>query len=72
MSTLGVFVSQLAGGILAVLVAPLVHIIVPSGPWAPILAGAMFGFGILMPLAFAAGVWKYGVLTLDVESLPGQ
>jgi len=71
-STLGVFVSQLAGGILAVLVAPLVHIIVPSGPWAPILAGAMFGFGILMPLAFAAGVWKYGVLTLDVESLPGQ
>jgi hypothetical protein len=67
---LGVFVSQLAGGILSALVAPLVHVVAPTGPWAAIVAGAMFGFAILMPISFAAGIWKYGVLGLDIETLP--
>jgi hypothetical protein len=67
---LGVFVSQLAGGILAALVSPLVHVIAPPGPWAAAVAGAIFGFGTLMPISFAAGIWKYGVLDLDIETVP--
>lgn len=64
---LGVFVSQLGGGVLAVLVSPLIHIVAPAGPWEPLIAGALFGFGILMPIAFGSGVWRYGVLDLDVD-----
>lgn len=64
---LGVLISQLGGGVLAVLVSPLVHVVAPAGPWEALVAGALFGFGILMPLAFGAGVWRYRVLELDAD-----
>ena len=61
-TTLAMLVSQLAGGVLTILVVPLLNLVGPSGPWVTIAAALLFGFGVLMPLAFAIGVWKYRLL----------
>ena len=66
----GIIVSQLAGGVLAILVIPLLHFVAPSGPWVAIASALLAAFGVLMPLAFAAGIWTFGVLTLDIDDLP--
>ena len=67
-----ILVSQMAGGVLTILIIPLLHLIAPTGPWVTIAAVLLFGFGLLMPLAFAGGVWKFGVLELDPESPPSS
>ncbi len=66
----GIIVSQLAGGVLAILIIPLLHFVAPSGPWVAVASALLSGFGVLMPLAVALGIWKYGALTLDVDELP--
>jgi len=70
LTTLWILISQMAGGVLAILIIPLLHLVAPTGPWVTIAAVLLFAFGLLMPLAVAAGVWKYRVLELDPESLP--
>ena len=67
-----ILVSQMAGGVLTILIIPLLHLVAPTGPWVTIAAVLLFGFGLLMPLAFAGGVWKFGVLELDPESPPSS
>lgn len=69
-TTLWILISQMAGGVLTILIIPLLHLIAPTGPWVTIAAVLLLAFGLLMPLAFAAGVWKYRVLELDPESPP--
>jgi hypothetical protein len=69
-TTLSILISQMGGGVLTILIIPLLHLIAPTGPWVTIAAVLLFAFGLLMPLAFGAGVWKYRVLDLDPESLP--
>jgi hypothetical protein len=66
----GIIVSQLAGGVLALLIIPLLRFVTPTGPWVTIAAGLLFGFGLLMPSAFAIGVWKFRVLDLNINDLP--
>ena len=56
---LTILISQLAGGALTILVVPLLHLIAPAGPWVTIASAMLFGFGLLMPMAFAGAVWKY-------------
>jgi hypothetical protein len=65
-----ILISQMAGGVLAILIVPLLHLVAPAGPWVTIAAALLFAFGLLMPLAFAAGVWRYRVLELDPEGAP--
>lgn len=67
---MGILVSQLAGGVLAILIIPLLHFVAPAGPWVTIASALLFGFGLLMPIAFAAAVWKFRVLDLDINDLP--
>jgi hypothetical protein len=67
---MGILVSQLAGGVLAILIVPLLHLVAPAGPWVTIAAALLFGFGLLMPIAIAAGIWKFRVLDLDINGLP--
>jgi len=67
---MGILISQLAGGALAILIIPLLHFVAPSGPWVTVAAALLFGFGLVMPLAFAAAVWKFRVLDLDIDDLP--
>jgi hypothetical protein len=61
-TALAILISQLAGGVLTILVVPLLHFIAPSGPFRMIAAGLLFGFGLLFPIAFAVGVWKYRLI----------
>jgi hypothetical protein len=58
-TTLAILISQLAGGVLTILVVPLLHFVTAPGPLATIAAVMLFGFGLLFPIAFAIGAWKY-------------
>jgi hypothetical protein len=69
-TTYWILISQMAGGVLTILIIPLLRFVAPTGPWVTIAAVLLFAFGLLMPIAFAAGVWKYRVLDLDPEGLP--
>jgi hypothetical protein len=69
-TTIWILISQMGGGVLTILIIPLLHLVAPAGPWVAMAAALLFAFGLLMPLAFAAGVWKYRVLDLDVDGLP--
>jgi hypothetical protein len=60
--TLTILISQLAGGVLTILIVPVLHLAAPTGPWAAAAAALLFGAGLLFPIAFAAGVWKFRVL----------
>jgi hypothetical protein len=59
-----ILISQLGGGVLTILVIPVLHLVAPAGPWAAIAAALLFGFSLMMPIAFAAGVWKYAILSV--------
>jgi hypothetical protein len=69
-TTFWILISQMAGGVLAILIIPLLSIVAPTGPWVTMAAALLYAFGLLMPIAFAAGVWKYRVLELDAEGPP--
>jgi hypothetical protein len=71
-TTFWVLISQMAGGVLTILIIPLLHLLAPIGPWVTSAAALLFAFGLLMPLGFAAGVWKYRVLDLDPDSPPAK
>lgn len=69
-TTFWMLISQLAGGVLTILIIPLLRLVSPPGPWVTIAAALLFAAGLLMPIAFAAGVWKYRVLDLDPNAAP--
>jgi hypothetical protein len=69
-TTFWILISQMAGGVLTILIVPLLHFVAPVGPWVTITAVLLFATGLLMPLAFAAAVWKYGVLDFNPEIPP--
>jgi hypothetical protein len=69
-ATLWILISQMGGGVLTILIIPLLHLVAPTGPWATTAAVLLFAFGLLMPIAFAAGIWKYDVLSLDPDAPP--
>jgi hypothetical protein len=69
-TTLWMLISQMGGGVLAIVIIPLLRIAAPRGPWVTMAAALLFGCSMLMPAAFAAGIWKLGVLDLDIEALP--
>lgn len=63
----GILMSQLAGGALALLVvAPLQAVATES--WALAFANfTVWLLSLLTPVAYAAGVWKYGVLEIPID-----
>jgi hypothetical protein len=69
-TTFWILISQMAGGVLTILIIPLLHFVAPTGPWVTIAAVLLFATGLLMPLTFAAAVWKYGVLDFNPEIPP--
>jgi hypothetical protein len=64
-ATLAMLVSQLAGGVLAIIIVPLLHVVLPAGAWTKAATALLFAFGLLMPIAFAAAVWRLDVLLVD-------
>ena len=65
--TMWMLVSQLGGGVLTILIIPLLRLVAPTGPWVTIAAALLFGFSLLMPLAFAAAVWRFHLLELSPD-----
>jgi hypothetical protein len=63
-------VSQLGGGFLTILIVPLMRLAAPEGPWVTLASALLFACAMLMPLAFALGVWRLRVLDLDIDALP--
>jgi hypothetical protein len=69
MTTAWMLGSQMGGGVLTILIVPLLHLVAPRGPWVTIASTLLFACAMLMPVAFAIGVWKLDVLGLDIEGL---
>jgi hypothetical protein len=69
-TTLVMLISQLGGGVLTILIIPLLRLVAPTGPLVTFAAALLFACSMLMPIAFAYGVWKLGVLGLDIDALP--
>jgi hypothetical protein len=44
--------SQMGGGVLAVLVIPLLHVIGVGAPWPTIFGVLVYGFSLIMPIAY--------------------
>jgi hypothetical protein len=63
-----ILVSQIAGGTLAVLFAPVLAVVAPNGILQAILTVAIWAFGLLTPAAYAAAVWRYGVLEVSAHN----
>jgi hypothetical protein len=64
-----ILVSQVAGGTLAVLFAPVLAVVAPNGMLQSILTVAIWAFGLLTPSAYAAAVWRYGLLDVPIDAV---
>lgn len=60
-----ILLSQVAGGILAILFAPVLGVVAPDSISLLLVTTAVWALSLLTPLAFAAGVWKYRLLEID-------
>lgn len=65
-----IFIGQIGGGVLGILLAPLLRLRGLGDAFSVVVQVLMFAFGLLTPVAFAAGVWKYNVLSLEVDRRP--
>ena len=63
----GILLSQLAGGALSLLVVGPLHAVAPDSMILVAVAVTVWLLGLLTPLAFAAGIWKYDVLSIGRE-----
>lgn len=61
----GILLSQVAGGVLAVVFAPVLTAVAPGSRILGALMMTIWLLGLLTPIAFAAAVWKYKVLEVD-------
>jgi hypothetical protein len=61
--TLLILISQLAGGVLGLIVVPLVRAVFPGSALVTAASVLLVACGLLMPLAFAVGVWRDHVLS---------
>ncbi|MEX2662844.1 MAG: hypothetical protein WD227_13015 [Vicinamibacterales bacterium] len=63
----GILLSQLAGGVLGLLVLGPLTAVAPGSLAVMLVAVTVWLLGLLTPMAFAAGVWKYRVLEIPIE-----
>ena len=62
-----ILVSQIAGGMLTIVFAPVLTVLTRNDMARSGLTLAIWALGLLTPLAFAAAVWKYKVLEVSAE-----
>jgi hypothetical protein len=60
-----ILLSQVAGGVLAVVFAPVLTAVAPGSKALMAVMMTIWLLGLLTPVAFAAAVWKYKVLEVD-------
>jgi hypothetical protein len=61
-------ISQVAGGALTIVLAPVLAVLSRSGVTRSALTLVIWALGMLTPLAYAAAVWKYDVLAVSADS----
>jgi hypothetical protein len=59
--------SQIGGGMLAVVFAPALAVLAPNSIGQSVLTMIIWALGLLTPLAFAAAVWKFDVLSINPD-----
>ena len=62
-----ILVSQIAGGTLTIVFAPVLAVVTRNDMLRSGLTLAIWALGLLTPLAFAAAVWKYKVLEISAD-----
>ena len=62
-----ILLSQIAGGTLAILFAPVLAVLAPNSIMGSVLAIAIWGLGLLTPGAYALAVFRFNVLAIDPE-----
>jgi len=62
-----ILLSQIAGGTLAIVFAPLVAVIAPNSTTQSVLTVIICAVGLLTPLGYAAAVWKFNVLAVNPD-----
>ena len=62
-----ILLSQIAGGVLAIIFAPILGVIAPDSWSLTFVTTTVWALSLLTPLAFAAGVWKYRLLEIDPD-----
>ena len=60
-----ILLSQVAGGTLTILFAPVLAVLAPNSVMRVVLTVVIWALGLLTPLAYAAAVWKFDVLAVD-------
>lgn len=60
-----ILLSQIAGGTLAIVFAPLAAVLAPNSVTQSVLTVMICAFALVTPLAYAAAVWKFDVLAVD-------
>jgi hypothetical protein len=60
-----ILISQVAGGVLALVFAPAIGGAMPGSPIVTLVTLAIWMLGLLTPFAFAAAVWRYELLSVD-------
>jgi hypothetical protein len=63
----GILSSQLAGGALSLLVLGPLQVAAPGSLVLVAVALVVWLLGLLTPIAYAAGIWRYGVLSIGTE-----
>ncbi len=62
-----ILISQLAGGALALVFAPVLAVVAPNSMAQNILTITIWALGLLTPLAFASAVWQHDALSLPSD-----
>lgn len=62
-----ILISQIAGGTLAILFAPVLQTLAPDSTTLTVVTLLIWALGLLTPLAFAAAVWKHDVLAVSAD-----
>lgn len=60
-----ILISQIAGGTLALVFAPVLTVVAPDSATQAGLTLVIWALGLLTPLAVAAAVWKFDLLSID-------
>ena len=62
-----ILLSQIAGGTLAILFAPVLAVLAPNSVLQSVLTVLIWALGLLTPIAFALAVFRFNVLALDAQ-----
>ena len=62
-----ILISQIAGGTLAILFAPVLNVVAPKSILQSMLTLAIWAFGLLTPAAYAAAIWKFQALDISAD-----